>query len=64
MRQVLIELKLVSSGREADQKLEQGAVSIDGRKVAGKLDVQQAYLTRGREHRLDIGRRTYRLRVN
>jgi tyrosyl-tRNA synthetase len=63
MRQLLIELKLVGSGREADQKLDQGAVSIDGRKVGGKLDLQQAYLSRNREYRLDIGRRTYRLRV-
>lgn len=63
MRQLLIELKLVGSGREADQKLDQGAVSVDGRKVAGKFEVQQAYLSSNREHRLDIGRRTYRLRV-
>jgi tyrosyl-tRNA synthetase len=63
IRQLLIELKLVGSGREADQKLDQGAVSIDGRKVGGKLDVQQAYLSRDHEHRLDIGRRSYRLRV-
>ena len=63
MRQVLIELKLVGSGREADQKLDQGAVSIDGRKVGGKLELQQAYLARDREYRLDVGRKTYRLRV-
>jgi len=63
MRQLLIELKLAASGREADQKLDQGAVSVDGRKVAGKFELQRAYLTSGQEHRLDIGRRTYRLRV-
>jgi tyrosyl-tRNA synthetase len=63
IRQLLIELKLVSSGREADQKLDQGAVTIDGRKVGGKLELQQAYLSPGRDHRLDIGRRTYRLTV-
>ena len=63
VRQVLIELKLVGSGREADQKLDQGAVSIDGIKVVGKLELQQKVLTRGTEHRLAIGRRTYRLRV-
>jgi tyrosyl-tRNA synthetase len=61
IRQLLIELKLVQSGREADQKLDQGAVSIDGRKVVGKFELQQAYLSAGREHRLDIGRRAYRL---
>jgi len=63
MRQLLIDLKLASSGREADQKLDQGAVKVDGVRVAGKLDRQDAYLTRQREHRLEIGRRAYRLRV-
>ena len=63
IRQLLIELKLVNSGREADQKLDQGAVSVDGRKVAGKFASQHEYLARGTEHRLAIGRRTYRLRV-
>jgi tyrosyl-tRNA synthetase len=63
IRQLLIELKLVSSGREADQKLDQGAVSVDGRKVAGKFASQQDSLERGVEHRLAIGRRAYRLRV-
>ncbi len=63
IRQLLIELKLVSSGREADQKLDQGAVSIDGRKIGGKFELQQTYLIPGRDHRLDIGRRTYRLTV-
>jgi tyrosyl-tRNA synthetase len=62
IRQLLIELKLVSSGREADQKLDQGAVSIDGRKIGGKFELQQAYLSPGRDHRLDIGRRTPRRR--
>jgi tyrosyl-tRNA synthetase len=63
LRHLLIELKLVSSGREADQKLDQGAVSIDGRRINGKFELQQAYLSPGRDHRLDIGRRTYRLTV-
>jgi tyrosyl-tRNA synthetase len=63
MRQLLIELKLATSGREADQKLDQGAVSVDGRKVAGKFELQQAYLSSGQDHRLDVGRRTYRLKV-
>ena len=63
MRQMLIELKLATSGREADQKLDQGGVSVDGRKVAGKFELQQVYLAAGRDHRLDVGRRTYRLKV-
>jgi tyrosyl-tRNA synthetase len=62
MRQLLIELRLAGSGREADQKLDQGAVSIDGRKVSGKLELQQTYLSPG-EHRLEIGRKRYRLIV-
>jgi tyrosyl-tRNA synthetase len=64
IRQVIIELKLAASGREADQKLKQGAVKIDGRRVDSPVDQQSAYLTRGREHRLEIGRRAYRLRVS
>jgi tyrosyl-tRNA synthetase len=63
IRQMLIELKLAASGREADQKLKQGAVKIDGRRVDSPFDPQSAYLERAREHRLEIGRRGYRLRV-
>jgi tyrosyl-tRNA synthetase len=63
LRQMLIELKLVSSGREADQKLDQGAVSVDGQKIRSKFEAQQNVLTKGTEHRLAIGRRSYRLRV-
>ena len=63
MRQLLIELKLASSGGDADRKLDQGAVSIDGARVTDKLARQDAYLRRGGEHRLVIGRRVYRLRV-
>ncbi len=62
-RQVLIGLKLVGSGGEADQKLKQGAVRIDGRKVAGPFEPQGRYLERGRDHVLEIGRRAYRLHV-
>jgi tyrosyl-tRNA synthetase len=61
-RQVLIQLKLASSGSEADQKLKQGAVRIDGRKVE-PLEPQQELLERGREYTLEVGRRAYRLRV-
>jgi tyrosyl-tRNA synthetase len=63
IRQMLIELKLATSGREADQKLKQGAVKIDGRRVDSPFDPQSAYLEHAREHRLEIGRRAYRLRV-
>jgi tyrosyl-tRNA synthetase len=62
-RQVLIGLKLVGSGREADQKLKQGAVKVDGQKVEGQFAVQSRYLKRGGEHVLEIGRKAYKLRV-
>jgi tyrosyl-tRNA synthetase len=64
MRQLLIELKLASSGREADQKLRQGAVKIDGRRVESPFDLQSAYLERNALYRLEVGRRGYRLRVS
>ena len=40
-RQVLIQLKLAASGAEADQKLKQGAVKVDGRKVNGPFDIPE-----------------------
>jgi hypothetical protein len=64
MRQVLGELKLASSGSDADRKLDQGAVTVDGERVSGRLAAQPAYLRRGAEHRLTVGRRVYRLRVS
>ncbi len=63
MRQLLVELKLATSGSDADRKLEQGAVTIDGARVAGRRALEDAHLRRGGEHRLAIGRRVYRLRV-
>jgi tyrosyl-tRNA synthetase len=63
-RQVLIQLKLAGSGAEADQKLKQGAVKVDGARVNGPFDSQQQYLQRGREHIVEIGRRAYVLRVS
>ncbi len=63
MRQMLVELKLATSGSDADRKLEQGAVTIDGARVAGRRALEDAHLRRGAEHRLAIGRRVYRLRV-
>ena len=46
-RQVLIQLKLAASGAEADQKLKQGAVKVDGRKVNGPFEFQGEFLRRG-----------------
>ncbi len=62
-RQLLIELKLAASGGEADQKLKQGAVKLDGRKIEGPFVIQQERLARGGEYVLEVGRRAYRLRV-
>ena len=60
-RRVLIDLKLAASGREADQKLKQGGIRLDGSKVEGPFAI--ANLERGREYILEIGRRAFRLRV-
>ena len=62
-RQLLIGLKLASSGGDADQKLKQGAVRLDGTKIAGPFALQHERLARGGEYVLEIGRRAYRLRV-
>jgi tyrosyl-tRNA synthetase len=63
-RQVLIQLKLAASGAEADQKLKQGAVKVDGRKVNGPFEFQAEFLRRGEEHVVEIGRRAYLLKVS
>ena len=42
-RQLIIGKKLAASGGEADQKLKQGAVKVDGRKVDGPFAIQQEY---------------------
>ena len=62
-RRLLVELKLASSGGEADQKLKQGGVKIDGQKVAGPFTNQQELLASGREYVLEVGRRAYLLKV-
>jgi tyrosyl-tRNA synthetase len=64
LRQVLVELKLATSGSDADRKLDQGAVTIDGERIPGRQAAQNTYLRRGAEHRLTVGRRVYRLRVS
>ena len=60
-RQVLIQLKLAASGAEADQKLKQGAVKVDGRKVNGPFEFQGEFLRRGGEHVVEVGRRAFLL---
>ncbi len=62
-RQLLIGLKLAASGGEADQKLKQGAVKLDGVRIDGPFRIQQEDLRRGGEYVLEIGRRAFRLRV-
>ncbi|MGH9309757.1 MAG: tyrosine--tRNA ligase [Vicinamibacterales bacterium] len=62
-RRVLVQLKLAASGGEADQKLKQGAVKLDGMRIEGPFVVQQEVLARGREYVLEVGRRAYLLRV-
>jgi tyrosyl-tRNA synthetase len=62
-RQLLMGLQLAKSGREADQKLSQGAVRLDGVKIAGPFAIQQHGLERGGTYLLEIGRRGYRLVV-
>ena len=63
-RQVLIQLKLAASGAEADQKLKQGAVKVDGRKVNGPFEFQSEFLRRGEEHVVEVGRRAVLLKVS
>jgi tyrosyl-tRNA synthetase len=62
-RQVLVQLKLAASGSEADQKLKQGGVKLDGQRIEGPFTIQQEKLERGRDYVLEIGRRAYLLRV-
>jgi tyrosyl-tRNA synthetase len=62
-RRVLVELKLAASGGEADQKLKQGAVKLDGTKIEGPFVPQQDVLSQGRDYVLEVGRRAYLLRV-
>jgi tyrosyl-tRNA synthetase len=62
-RQVLIGLRLAASGGEADRKLKEGAVKVDGQRVDGPFALQSRYLRPGGEHVLEIGRRAYRLKV-
>jgi tyrosyl-tRNA synthetase len=62
-RQLLMGLELAASGSEADQKLRQGAVKLDGRRVEGPLAIQQDLLEPGHEYVLEVGRRAYLLRI-
>ena len=62
-RRLLVQLKLAASGAEADQKLKQGAVKVDGRRIEGPFTVQQEVLRPGGEYVLEVGRRAFLLRV-
>ena len=62
-RRLLVGIGLAASGSEADQKLKQGAVKIDGRRIEGPFVVQQQVLERGGEYVLEVGRRAFLLRV-
>jgi tyrosyl-tRNA synthetase len=64
LRRLLIGLQLAATGGEADQKLKQGAVRIDGRKVEAPRPMQHDYLSRGEERLLEVGRRAYLLKVS
>jgi len=62
-RYLLVGLKLASSGGDADRKLTQGAVRLDGTKITDPQALQQGTLQRGATHVLQIGRHAYRLVV-
>jgi len=62
-RYLLVGLKLASSGGDADRKLTQGAVRLDGTKITDPQALQQGTLQRGGTHVLQIGRHAYRLVV-
>ena len=57
-RQVLIQLKLAASGAEADQKLKQGAVKVDGgRSTAESICARRSTWSNGRRaFLLQVGR--------
>jgi hypothetical protein len=59
---VLIQLKLAASGSDADQKLKQGAVKLDGKRVE-PMSLQQDLLVPGGEYVMEIGRRAWLLRI-
>jgi tyrosyl-tRNA synthetase len=60
-RHLLIDLKIASSGREADQKLKQGAVKLNGRRISDQFQIID--LSRGTDYVLEIGRKAYKLRA-
>jgi tyrosyl-tRNA synthetase len=62
-RQLIIGLKLADSGRDADQKLKQGAVKLNGVKIDGPFVLQHDTLERGKEYVVEVGRKAYKLRV-
>jgi len=62
-RYLLVGLKLATSGGDADRKLAQGAVRLNGRKITDPQGLQQAELSRGESYVLQIGRHAHRLVV-
>ena len=62
-RYLLVGLKLATSGGDADRKLAQGAVRLNGRKITDPQGPQQAELSRGESYLLQIGRHAHRLVV-
>jgi tyrosyl-tRNA synthetase len=62
-RYLLVGLKLASSGGDADRKLTQGAVRLNGAKITDPQAIQQAELRRGESYLLQIGRHAHRLVV-
>lgn len=62
-RYLLVGLKLASSGGDADRKLTQGAVRLNGTKIMDPQAIQQDLLERGTTGVLQIGRHAYRLVV-
>ena len=62
-RYLLVGLKLASSGGDADRKLTQGAVRLNGAKITDPQASQQVELRRGESYLLQIGRHAHRLVV-
>ena len=62
-RHLLVDLGLAKSGKEADQKLSQGAVRLNGAKLVSPFAMPHEQLQRGTPYLLQIGRHAYRLVV-
>jgi tyrosyl-tRNA synthetase len=60
---LLTKLGLAESSSDAGRKLKQGAVRVDGRKLASSFEIQQGTLQRGQSYVVEVGRRAVRLVV-